>query len=359
MDSYGYAADQSYSRRDGSGLGYDLDMAASEVTTSYSGGSNYAQPSAYPATGYSPTYSAGYVAPVPNYANNVGYNTGYAPIAATGYSANLAGYGSGYGSSYGSGYGAIPVNYGLNYGAPLNTYGSGYGAGLGAYGAGLNTYGAGLNAGYGGYGYNTGSNYGLGGAYAGTYPLTNAAYLPSLPAGGYGLPLSPYGLPNAYGLPTYGGYSGAGGYGLAGSLIYAAASDKNEIVVSPDDATCSTPAETCPVCENFVSLDVMSKSCSFSNVFAASVSGSGSCKKMTVNKNMKGKMPTEKFNFSLKAGCTCPELTSDNSDVLVFLPKESNNGQVTMNDKVYIVKKSQSTAFDAATLIQSCNKPSH
>lgn len=28
----------SYSRRDGSGLGYDLDMAASEVTTSYSGG---------------------------------------------------------------------------------------------------------------------------------------------------------------------------------------------------------------------------------------------------------------------------------------------------------------------------------
>lgn len=176
-----------------------------------------------------------------------------------------------------------------------------------------------------------------------------------MPVSTYGVPA--YGIP-AYGVPAYGSYPGLG-YNLGGSYIYAAASNTNEVAVKPEDTTCPTPAETCPVCENFVSLDVMSKSCSFSNVFAASVSGSESCKQMTVNKNMKGKMSAQKFNFSLKDGCTCPELTTDNSEVLVFLPNESHDGQVTMNDKVYVVKKSQSTAFDAATLIQSCNKSSH
>lgn len=294
-------------------------------------------PAQYAATGYAPTYSTGYAAPA-GYSNSLGYNTGYAPVAAGGYSAApLSNPYAGLGLSLGYG---VPSSYAVpaSYGVPA--YGSGsYGAssyGLPASSAYLQpavlspSYAA-APTGYGLSGYGAGLGYGLSAGY-------------SVPS--YGLPQAGYPLP--YPPPT--GYP---------SLIYAAASTTNEVVVKPDETTsCSTPAETCPVCENFVSLDVMSKSCSFSNVFAASISGTGSCKQMTVNKNMKGKMSSEKVNFALKPGCTCPELTGDNSEVLVFLPKESqvNNGQLAMDNKVYIVKKSQSTAFDATTLIQSCNK---
>lgn len=173
------------------------------------------------------------------------------------------------------------------------------------------------------------------------------AYLSLLPMMSYG----GYSHPSLFYVP-----SGAASY-------YASSSNTNEVRVAPE-SECLTPAETCPVCENFVGLDVVEKFCSFQKVFSGTLkldsrNETNACHTIMVEKNVYGNEQLElaPLKFSMKSSCPCSELTEDSSEVMVFLPQTDyvSNGKLTLDEEVHIVKKSESTYSDAVQLMNRCN----
>ena len=126
---------------------------------------------------------------------------------------------------------------------------------------------------------------------------------------------------------------------------------------------CRVAAASCPVCDNFISLDAIGKFCSFGSVFMGKArlddnksSNATVCAKLDIDSVVLGAQPDKKVRVSMKPDCVCPQLSS-NGDVIVFAPKSRalTKRHLVMDNEVYIVKKTESTKSDVYDLKARCN----
>lgn len=126
---------------------------------------------------------------------------------------------------------------------------------------------------------------------------------------------------------------------------------------------CRTASSSCPVCEDFISLDAIGKFCNFGSVFAGKTridsdksSNTTTCAMMDVNEHMFGEKLEQKVRVSMRPECGCSQMNGS-SDVIVFAPKsrETSKQHVVLDNEMYVVKKTESTKSDVYDLQTRCN----
>jgi hypothetical protein len=182
---------------------------------------------------------------------------------------------------------------------------------------------------------------------------------------GYAVPVS---TSNSYGYGSYDSVmtpvatSDSLGLTSYARPYYAPSSEKRDVKV--DDDKCAPAPSSCPVCENYVSLEAIGKFCTFKNVFTGSARVERSlsdeqttCAKMTIDKVIVGREGNQEVKVSVKPGCSCPVLEEDSSEVIILAPqhKSLRHKHFIADNEVYIVKKTESTSSDVYDLQNRCN----
>lgn len=175
-------------------------------------------------------------------------------------------------------------------------------------------------------------------------------------------------MSNSYGYGSYDSEMTPVSYESTGLTSYtrpyyaAAASNNQEVKVEADK--CAPAASTCPVCENDISLDAISKFCTFKNVFMGSArverdlsNEETSCAKMTIDQVVAGKEGNQEVKVSIKSTCSCPVLEGESSEVIILAPqhKSLQKKHFVADNEVYIFKKTESTSSDVYDLQSRCN----
>lgn len=173
----------------------------------------------------------------------------------------------------------------------------------------------------------------------------------------------------SYGYGSYGSIAGpaADSYGAVTSYArpYYASTEKREIKVKPNSCA---QASSCPVCQDYINLDVIGDFCHFDGVYTIKTESSSteqeeneSCIKAKIEDVLKGNKRHEKKNIraSIRNGCSCPQLKSnDEVIVLTLRSKNISQGNLLADGEVYILPKTEAIVADIEGLKEDCaNKP--
>lgn len=180
-----------------------------------------------------------------------------------------------------------------------------------------------------------------------------------LSAGSYGY--GSYGSSPAQTLDTYRAVSSY-------ARPYYAQSERREIKTKPD--TCGPSPSTCPVCEDYINLDIIGRFCSLEGAYTVkskeqnelndkeSNDSTSTCTKGKVEEVFMGEKRHGKkdIRISSRKGCSCPQLNS-NDEIIVLTSRAKNisQGRLIADSEVYIVPKTESNVADIADLKERCN----
>lgn len=171
--------------------------------------------------------------------------------------------------------------------------------------------------------------------------------------------------------------TGSYGYGSYGSIAvpstsssdavisyarpYYASSEKRSLKdESNKDKECGPVPQSCPVCEDYVNLDVIGRFCSLDGVYTvkSEESNEKSCAKAKIQQVLMGeKRGSKNIRLSIRDGCSCPQMKSV-EDVIVFTSRSKNivNNNLVADSEVYIVPKTDSNVADIQDLKERCSQ---
>lgn len=141
---------------------------------------------------------------------------------------------------------------------------------------------------------------------------------------------------------------------------YYASSEKRS-VKGQSQQECGAAPQSCPVCEDYINLDVIGRFCSLDGVYTvkAEESNDTSCPKAKIQQVLMGEKRNAKKNIrlSLRDGCSCPQLKSAD-EVIVFTSRSKNivNNNLLADSEVYIVPKVDSNIADVEDLKERCSQ---
>lgn len=167
------------------------------------------------------------------------------------------------------------------------------------------------------------------------------------------------------------------GYGSYGSIAVPAASSSDAVISyarpyyastekrsvegeSKNEKQCGPSPRSCPVCEDYVNLDVIGRFCSLDGVYTvkSEESNEKSCAKAKINQVLMGeKRAGKNIRLSIRDGCSCPQLNSAD-EVIVFTSRSKNivNNNLVADSEVYIVPKTDSNVADVQDLKERCSQ---
>ena len=171
--------------------------------------------------------------------------------------------------------------------------------------------------------------------------------------------------------------TGSYGYGSYGSIAVPAASSSDAVISyarpyyastekrslqgkSNNDKECGPSPRSCPVCEDYINLDVIGRFCSLDGVYTvkSEESNEKSCAKAKIQQVLMGeKRGAKNIRLSMRDGCSCSPLNSAD-EVIVFTSRSKNivNNNLVADSEVYIVPKTDSNVADVEDLKERCSQ---